>query len=102
MFSLGCVFYYVLSGGKHPFGDSLHRQANIMNGEFKLDKLSADGEGHMYYTLMQFCIYGDIIIRVLHLSKVKKYHMLIFSITSHVDYTEIDLLLLRTVLLSCF
>jgi serine/threonine-protein kinase/endoribonuclease IRE1 len=25
MFSLGCVFYYVLSRGYHPFGDGLHR-----------------------------------------------------------------------------
>jgi len=30
IFSLGCVFYYVLSGGKHPFGDPLRRQANIL------------------------------------------------------------------------
>ncbi|XP_034936103.1 serine/threonine-protein kinase/endoribonuclease ire-1 [Chelonus insularis] len=33
IFSLGCVFYYVLSNGKHPFGDSLRRQANILCGE---------------------------------------------------------------------
>lgn len=30
VFSLGCVFYYVLSDGKHPFGDPLRRQANIL------------------------------------------------------------------------
>lgn len=30
IFSLGCVFYYVLSDGKHPFGDPLRRQANIL------------------------------------------------------------------------
>lgn len=30
IFSLGCVFYYVLSNGKHPFGDPLRRQANIL------------------------------------------------------------------------
>ncbi|XP_077842671.1 serine/threonine-protein kinase/endoribonuclease IRE2 isoform X3 [Macaca mulatta] len=32
IFSAGCVFYYVLSGGSHPFGDSLYRQANILTG----------------------------------------------------------------------
>ncbi|KAK6030133.1 ribonuclease 2-5A, partial [Ostertagia ostertagi] len=32
VFSLGCIFYYVLSNGDHPFGDSLHRQTNIING----------------------------------------------------------------------
>ncbi|XP_045448767.1 serine/threonine-protein kinase/endoribonuclease IRE1 [Melitaea cinxia] len=39
MFSLGCVFYYVLSKGHHPFGDVLRRQANILTGEYNLDQL---------------------------------------------------------------
>ncbi|KAI4494959.1 hypothetical protein M0804_001160 [Polistes exclamans] len=39
IFSLGCVFYYVLSDGKHPFGDSLRRQANILCGESDLTAL---------------------------------------------------------------
>nr|XP_031288906.1 serine/threonine-protein kinase/endoribonuclease IRE2 isoform X1 [Camelus dromedarius] len=32
IFSAGCLFYYVLSGGSHPFGESLYRQANILAG----------------------------------------------------------------------
>ncbi|XP_003699825.1 serine/threonine-protein kinase/endoribonuclease Ire1 isoform X2 [Megachile rotundata] len=39
IFSLGCVFYYVLSDGKHPFGDPLRRQANILGGESDLSAL---------------------------------------------------------------
>ncbi|XP_034830294.1 serine/threonine-protein kinase/endoribonuclease IRE1 [Maniola hyperantus] len=39
MFSLGCVFYYVLSKGYHPFGDMLRRQANILTGDYNLDLL---------------------------------------------------------------
>ncbi|PFX20218.1 Serine/threonine-protein kinase/endoribonuclease IRE1 [Stylophora pistillata] len=35
----GCVFYYVLSGGLHPFGDQYRRQANIIAGEFNLEKI---------------------------------------------------------------
>ena len=35
VFSLGCVFYYVLSGGQHPFGESFRRQYNILSGEFR-------------------------------------------------------------------
>ncbi|XP_022243411.1 serine/threonine-protein kinase/endoribonuclease IRE1-like isoform X1 [Limulus polyphemus] len=42
IFSLGCVFYYVLSSGKHPFGDSLRRQANILSGEYNLSEISRD------------------------------------------------------------
>ncbi|EYB99129.1 hypothetical protein Y032_0125g1300 [Ancylostoma ceylanicum] len=42
VFSLGCIFYYVLSNGDHPFGDSLHRQTNIINGEYVLRGIKQD------------------------------------------------------------
>ncbi|KAF5287499.1 hypothetical protein FQA39_LY04127 [Lamprigera yunnana] len=37
LFSLGCLFYYVLSEGAHPFGDVLRRQANILCNEYQLE-----------------------------------------------------------------
>jgi len=40
IFSYGCVFYFVLSGGLHPFGDSYRRQGNIIAGQYTLDKLT--------------------------------------------------------------
>ncbi|XP_057319293.1 serine/threonine-protein kinase/endoribonuclease IRE1 [Microplitis mediator] len=40
IFSLGCVFYYVLSNGNHPFGDNLRRQSNILCGESNLSTLN--------------------------------------------------------------
>ncbi|TRY85507.1 hypothetical protein DNTS_016009 [Danionella cerebrum] len=39
IFSAGCVFYYVLSEGLHPFGKSLQRQANILLGVYALEHL---------------------------------------------------------------
>lgn len=42
MFSMGCLFYYVLSEGKHPFGEPLRRQANILSGEYRLSELKGD------------------------------------------------------------
>ncbi|XP_074866991.1 serine/threonine-protein kinase/endoribonuclease IRE2 isoform X2 [Carettochelys insculpta] len=42
VFSAGCVFYYVVSGGEHPFGDSLRRQANILSGTYQLACLLED------------------------------------------------------------
>ena len=37
IFPLGCVFTYVLSDGKHPFGDEKDlRQGNIKRGKYKL------------------------------------------------------------------
>ncbi|XP_044252297.1 serine/threonine-protein kinase/endoribonuclease IRE1-like [Tribolium madens] len=42
LFSLGCLFYYVLSNGLHPFGDNLRRQANILSGDYNLDDLQGE------------------------------------------------------------
>ncbi|XP_037118376.1 serine/threonine-protein kinase/endoribonuclease IRE1 [Syngnathus acus] len=38
IFSAGCVFYYVVSGGKHPFGETLMRQMNILSGNYSLSQ----------------------------------------------------------------
>ncbi|XP_019718016.1 serine/threonine-protein kinase/endoribonuclease IRE1 isoform X2 [Hippocampus comes] len=38
IFSAGCVFYYVVSRGKHPFGETLMRQMNILSGEYSLSQ----------------------------------------------------------------
>ncbi|CAL8076017.1 unnamed protein product [Orchesella dallaii] len=32
IFSLGCLYYYVLTNGKHAFGDRIKRNANIVDG----------------------------------------------------------------------
>uniref|UniRef100_A0A7E4WBT4 non-specific serine/threonine protein kinase n=1 Tax=Panagrellus redivivus TaxID=6233 RepID=A0A7E4WBT4_PANRE len=40
VFSLGCVYYFVLTNGKHPFGDSIQRQSNILKGEYSLVALA--------------------------------------------------------------
>ncbi|KAJ3122947.1 bifunctional endoribonuclease/protein kinase ire1 [Nowakowskiella sp. JEL0407] len=37
IFSAGCVFYYVLTQGLHPFGEKFSREGNILKGCFKLD-----------------------------------------------------------------
>lgn len=41
VFSMGCVLYYVKTSGKHPFGDPLRRQANILSGESRLNDLNS-------------------------------------------------------------
>ncbi|XP_051888803.1 serine/threonine-protein kinase/endoribonuclease IRE1-like [Pristis pectinata] len=42
IFSAGCVFYYVISEGSHPFGKALQRQANILLGVSNLQHLKPD------------------------------------------------------------
>lgn len=44
IFSLGCIFYYVLTGGEHPFGGRYEREMNILNGKLSLDRLDGLGE----------------------------------------------------------
>ncbi|TPX43517.1 hypothetical protein SeLEV6574_g05021 [Synchytrium endobioticum] len=44
IFSAGCVFYYVLSNGEHPFGGRYSREVNILRGLYNLDALDGLGE----------------------------------------------------------
>ncbi|KAK3303076.1 uncharacterized protein B0T15DRAFT_262743 [Chaetomium strumarium] len=46
IFSLGLVFYYVLSEGEHPFdcGDRFMREVNIRKGNYTLDRLDSLGD----------------------------------------------------------
>jgi serine/threonine-protein kinase/endoribonuclease IRE1 len=46
IFSLGLVFFYVLTRGQHPFdcGDRYMREVNIRKGNFSLDELDVLGE----------------------------------------------------------
>lgn len=48
IFSYGCIMYYVLSGGQHPFGNDVYRrQANIQNAEYDLSSLSDPTQDNM-------------------------------------------------------
>ena len=52
IFSSGCIFYYILSGGLHPFGDRFKQQGNIINGDFDLDMIKeCDGIVSLSVTL---------------------------------------------------
>ncbi|KAK7053035.1 bifunctional endoribonuclease/protein kinase ire1 [Paramarasmius palmivorus] len=39
IFALGCLFYYTLTNGQHPFGDRFEREVNILKGTMNLDGL---------------------------------------------------------------
>ncbi|CAG7850156.1 Serine/threonine-protein kinase/endoribonuclease IRE1 AltName: Full=Endoplasmic reticulum-to-nucleus signaling 1; Includes: RecName: Full=Serine/threonine-protein kinase; Includes: RecName: Full=Endoribonuclease; Flags: Precursor [Serendipita indica DSM 11827] len=44
IFALGCLFYYVLVNGEHPFGERYIREVNILKGEMNLSGLEKFGE----------------------------------------------------------
>ncbi|XP_055641091.1 serine/threonine-protein kinase/endoribonuclease IRE1 [Toxorhynchites rutilus septentrionalis] len=53
IFSLGCVFHYVITNGQHPFGDNLKRQANILSDEYDLRTLHKEGVPSKLSTLAE-------------------------------------------------
>lgn len=44
VFALGCLYYYTLSNGDHPYGDRYERERNILKDIVSLDKLDPFGE----------------------------------------------------------
>ncbi|KAG6889943.1 hypothetical protein C0995_013470 [Termitomyces sp. Mi166 len=44
IFALGCLFYYALTNGCHPFGDRFEREVSILKNEKNLDGLERFGE----------------------------------------------------------
>jgi serine/threonine-protein kinase/endoribonuclease IRE1 len=44
IFALGCLYYYTLTSGGHPFGDRYEREVNIMKNAKNLELLERFGE----------------------------------------------------------
>lgn len=60
IFSLGCVFYFVLSSGEHPFGDRMAREINILHERYDLSRLdSLSDAGVEARHLIESMISGD-------------------------------------------
>ena len=60
IFSMGCVYYFVLSNGHHPFGDALKRQANILSNEYDINNL-ATVRTKQYENILAMELIGDMI-----------------------------------------
>jgi hypothetical protein len=58
IFSLGCVFHYVLVPGEHPFGKWYEREANIMMGKLDLShmRMVLDAKDLLERMLRRYCI----------------------------------------------
>lgn len=44
IFALGCLFYYTMTNGSHPFGDRFEREINILKNAKTMDGLERFGE----------------------------------------------------------
>ncbi|KAF5323103.1 hypothetical protein D9611_009216 [Ephemerocybe angulata] len=47
IFALGCLYYYTLTNGGHPYGDRFEREVNILKDNKSLDQLERFGEEGM-------------------------------------------------------
>jgi len=56
VFSLGCLMYYTLTGGAHPFGARVQRDSNVIAHRFDLSKLNNFPEAQ---ALVRACIDHD-------------------------------------------
>lgn len=57
IFSLGCVYYYILSGGQHAFGEALKRQANILSNECKMCHLKSSCSKEEYKLVSSMIVF---------------------------------------------
>ncbi|CDW52631.1 IRE protein kinase [Trichuris trichiura] len=60
IFSLGCLYHYVLTTGEHPFGEAALRQSNILVGNFTLQEQLIQQEGR---DLIGDMIHSDSLLR---------------------------------------
>lgn len=58
IFPLGCIFYYMLSGGEHPFEKGPYCGRNILRGKFEL-KTEMLGEGKHVRPLIKSMILSE-------------------------------------------
>ncbi|CAL8076009.1 unnamed protein product [Orchesella dallaii] len=58
IFSLGCLYYYVLTNGNHAFGDSVRRNANILDGKHSIT----------YEKISSVCIENTVFIKFMVLT----------------------------------
>eukprot|EP01103_Thecamoeba_quadrilineata_P011272 TRINITY_DN2657_c0_g1_i2.p1 TRINITY_DN2657_c0_g1~~TRINITY_DN2657_c0_g1_i2.p1 ORF type:complete len:305 (+),score=46.82 TRINITY_DN2657_c0_g1_i2:361-1275(+) len=52
IFSAGCLLFYILTRGEHPFGNPVDRERNILDGRHDLSRLEDFPEAHDLICLM--------------------------------------------------
>ncbi|KAG5417466.1 IRE1 [Candida metapsilosis] len=86
IFSLGCVFFYILTNGLHPFGDRYMREGNIIKGEYDLSILLTKCPNDKYESI-------DLISSLIHANPAMRpsttkilHHPLFWSPTKRLEF----------------
>jgi serine/threonine protein kinase len=59
IFAAGCVFYYIVSMGNHPFGERFSREMNILKGNYRLQHLDNQKNSSLLKDLIRSMIMKD-------------------------------------------
>lgn len=59
IFSAGCIIYYIMTQGSHPFGNKLNREHNIVKGNVQIEKLDNMKNGVLARDLIKRMISYD-------------------------------------------
>lgn len=84
VFSAGCVFFYILTGGYHPFGDRYIREGNIIKGEYDLSKLNSLPEAFIIKDLICGMVQKNPLLRP-GISKIMK-HPYFWSVEKKLEF----------------
>lgn len=63
---MGCVVFFVLTKGNHPFGNPAKRQANIAAGDYHLAQLHGPGVACPECYTLRRMIYNPSLLVVLY------------------------------------
>lgn len=66
IFSAGCIIYYILTQGSHPFGNKLNREHNIVKGNVQIEKLDNMKNGVLARDLIKRMISYDPLRRYVY------------------------------------
>ncbi|KAI3387025.1 hypothetical protein SNEBB_000294 [Seison nebaliae] len=75
IFSLGCIYFYVLTNGFHPFGTGIHRQMNIVKNEYNLSLLADYKKNLNLYTIDDATLALDLIKKMIEIKSENRPHI---------------------------
>jgi serine/threonine-protein kinase/endoribonuclease IRE1 len=88
IFALGCLYYYTLTNGGHPYGDRFEREVNILRDAKSLDMLERFGEeGTEACDLIEHMLHPEASGRCVYL--ISKIRRVTYSCCSRPDTTNI-------------
>lgn len=96
MFSLGCVLFFCVSGGRHPFGERFERDINIVNNKVDFFLVESIPEAVDLFTrllnpdpeLRQVCVVSILTCRFPVVVMFFVFFLIICPLNDHISRVE--------------